>query len=360
MPQAKVLTEKEMRKVLLYCAAHKHAQRNKAMLLMTHLAGMRVGEVAALRLRDVLDSDGGVRSEIKLAADQTKGSRGRTVLVPKRLQELLREYLASRFTAPERAGVARTEKIDHALFPSQNCGHELLHSWQRHADLEGPESHGNRYDLLARIPISTANGEHMSANERAEAVLIVIKRLGMWSLYGVLISATLLGLLLAYWAADNYWESRPRLIQELEGIKIGESLGDVQFKISDLKRSESEANEAGTENYSSDSKRLAVSVKESKINYLAYYCKSEGLEYSSVGSIGCADRSDQITEKYGDDVRILCAKKDGAIDNTVRTYDVVKYGLRYILEQNSVVVLAVIPPALLETYVGRNWFPCSQ
>ncbi len=149
MPQAKVLTEKEMRKVLLYCAAHKHAQRNKAMLLMTHLAGMRVGEVAALRLRDALDSDGGVRSEIKLAADQTKGSRGRTVLVPKRLQEMLRDYLASRFTASELVAVASTEKIDHALFPSQkhpkrgftaNTLAQHFHHLYKAAGIEGASS----------------------------------------------------------------------------------------------------------------------------------------------------------------------------------------------------------------------------
>ena len=58
MSQAKVLNEKEMRKVLLYVANHKHASRNKAMLLCTHLSGMRVGEVAALKICDVLNTDG--------------------------------------------------------------------------------------------------------------------------------------------------------------------------------------------------------------------------------------------------------------------------------------------------------------
>lgn len=160
MPQAKVLTEKEMRKVLLYCAAHKHAQRNKAMLLMTHLAGMRVGEVAALRLRDVMDSDGGVRSEIKLAADQTKGSRGRTVLVPKRLQEMLRDYLASRFTASELVAVASTEKIDHALFPSQkhpkrgftaNTLAQHFHHLYKAAGIEGASSHSGRRSFITGL-----------------------------------------------------------------------------------------------------------------------------------------------------------------------------------------------------------------
>ena len=44
--------------MLDYVATRKHAARNRAMLLMTHLSGMRVGEVAALRINDVLDADG--------------------------------------------------------------------------------------------------------------------------------------------------------------------------------------------------------------------------------------------------------------------------------------------------------------
>lgn len=160
MPQAKVLTEKEMRKVLLYCAAHKHAQRNKAMLQMTHLAGMRVGEVAALKLRDVVEKDGSVRGEIKLAADQTKGSRGRTVLVPKRLQEVLRDYLLSRFTDSELVVIAGSERVEHALFPSQkhpkrgftaNTLAQHFHHLYKAAGIEGASSHSGRRSFITGL-----------------------------------------------------------------------------------------------------------------------------------------------------------------------------------------------------------------
>ncbi len=42
MSQARVLTERELRKVLSYCSQQPHATRNRAMLLCTHMAGMRV------------------------------------------------------------------------------------------------------------------------------------------------------------------------------------------------------------------------------------------------------------------------------------------------------------------------------
>ena len=42
MSQARVLTERELRKVLNFCSTQQHATRNRAMLLCTHMAGMRV------------------------------------------------------------------------------------------------------------------------------------------------------------------------------------------------------------------------------------------------------------------------------------------------------------------------------
>lgn len=48
MGKAKTLSAQELRRVQDYIASRAHAARNRAMLLLTHLAGMRVGEVAAL------------------------------------------------------------------------------------------------------------------------------------------------------------------------------------------------------------------------------------------------------------------------------------------------------------------------
>jgi integrase/recombinase XerD len=50
------------------------------MLLMTHWAGLRVGEVAALCVQDVRNVDGTVKQEIRLDAAQTKGKHARSCL----------------------------------------------------------------------------------------------------------------------------------------------------------------------------------------------------------------------------------------------------------------------------------------
>lgn len=53
MGKAKTLTAQELRRVQDYMPSRAHAARNRAMLLLTPLAGMRVGEVAALTLGSV-------------------------------------------------------------------------------------------------------------------------------------------------------------------------------------------------------------------------------------------------------------------------------------------------------------------
>jgi integrase len=81
MGKAKTLTTQELRRVQDYIATRAHAARNRAMLLLTHLAGMRVGEVATLTWGDVVNTKGRVKDEIRMNADQTKGGHPRIVFL---------------------------------------------------------------------------------------------------------------------------------------------------------------------------------------------------------------------------------------------------------------------------------------
>ena len=66
MAQARALNTAEMEQVLAHVNAGRHAHRNRCFILLTHLAGMRVGEVASLRWIDVLTADGHIKEEIRL------------------------------------------------------------------------------------------------------------------------------------------------------------------------------------------------------------------------------------------------------------------------------------------------------
>lgn len=159
MSQARVLTERELRKVLSYCNTQPHSTRNRAMLLCTHLAGMRVGEVAALRICDVLAADGTILEEVGLAAAQTKGNSARTVLLPKRLRDELASYLQQRFGLKDLMAVTYTETT-RALFPTQknpkrgftaNTLCELMHNIYRRSQMTGASSHSGRRGFITKL-----------------------------------------------------------------------------------------------------------------------------------------------------------------------------------------------------------------
>ena len=92
MAQEKTLTREEMTRVLDYIRTRRFAPRNRAMMLLTHLAGLRIGEVACLRWSDVINLDVSVKDEIRLLPDMTKGRHARTVFVNIRLREELQSY----------------------------------------------------------------------------------------------------------------------------------------------------------------------------------------------------------------------------------------------------------------------------
>ena len=61
MAQAKTLNKTEIKQLLdVTNSCSRYPLRDSTMLLFTHLCGLRVGEVAALRFDDVLDANGTV------------------------------------------------------------------------------------------------------------------------------------------------------------------------------------------------------------------------------------------------------------------------------------------------------------
>lgn len=92
MKQAQVLTDKDKTRVLAHIARNTFAARNRCTLQLSWLAGMRVGEIAALNVGDVLDAERNVRSEIRLKAAQTKGDKGRAVLLNAQAQAEIAIY----------------------------------------------------------------------------------------------------------------------------------------------------------------------------------------------------------------------------------------------------------------------------
>jgi integrase/recombinase XerD len=93
MPQASVLTESDVRRVFRIIETTRHANRNRLAFVLSVYAGMRVGEIAALAIKDVANQYGEARREIRLDSGQTKGSRGRIVVLSNRARKEIEAYL---------------------------------------------------------------------------------------------------------------------------------------------------------------------------------------------------------------------------------------------------------------------------
>lgn len=160
MSQAKTLSERELKQVLGYVALHRHAARNRVMLLMTHYAGMRVGEVATLRISDVWTLEGGVATEIHLSKEQTKGNRARTVYMPEKLRKELIAYLATIDRADVSKSLFRTQQRS-AFTSNTLCQH--FHYLYKDAGLIGCSSHSGRRTFATRIAENGCNVRTLQA-----------------------------------------------------------------------------------------------------------------------------------------------------------------------------------------------------
>lgn len=148
MSQAKILNSVELRRVLDYVATRKHSARNRAMLLLTHFAGMRVAEVASLRLNDVLNDSGTVKEEVRLKPDQTKGKYARTVYLNLRIQKELAQYIKTINTSDLQKPLFYTQK--RASFSPNTLAQYFLFLY-RNVGLEGASSHSGRRSFLTHL-----------------------------------------------------------------------------------------------------------------------------------------------------------------------------------------------------------------
>ena len=96
MAQASVLNETEIRRVFRIVETTRHAERNRLCFVLSIYGGLRVGEIAALTVADVATQNGDARREIKLRAHQTKGSKGRTVILSERVRRELGSFLKNK------------------------------------------------------------------------------------------------------------------------------------------------------------------------------------------------------------------------------------------------------------------------
>ncbi len=170
--QAKTLDDRELKRLLDHVATTKSPARNRAMLLLTHLAGMRVGEVAAVRVCDVIASDGSIRDEISLSAAQTKGKRSRSVLLNERMRAELASYMQTVTVRDPKQALFATQRS--AAFTANSLT-QVMNGIYRNAGFDGATSHSGRRGFLTnladkgvsvRVMMALAGHRNMATTQR--------------------------------------------------------------------------------------------------------------------------------------------------------------------------------------------------
>jgi integrase/recombinase XerD len=89
--QAKVLTKQQVKSVISYLNTKRHAQRNVVIFLLSVRAGLRAKEIAGLKWRFIINSDGSLSDHIHLPNSASKGNSGRVIPMSADLNSALQE-----------------------------------------------------------------------------------------------------------------------------------------------------------------------------------------------------------------------------------------------------------------------------
>jgi hypothetical protein len=162
-----------------------------------------------------------------------------------------------------------------------------------------------------------------------------------------------IGILIAGLVGYNKFESRPKVINEFKGIQLGDTYGDLVFKmgkvVKDTKNSERRQSDFPDTNdgiYDVPSTKAFAWVVRNRVDSIAYQCSEDSYDSTQVNGIYCGDSSEKISEKFGDNILVQCQLKDDSkiidpFEHKVRMYEIKKFGVRYFLFENKVAAIDV-------------------
>lgn len=202
----------------------------------------------------------------------------------------------------------------------------------------------------------------MSANETAEAILIVLKRISKWMFLAALVIALLFGALIGYEKSKQYYDEMPKLIDQLMDVKIGMKFEDLMFRHPGFVLEIDSKGKENIESYANEKSSLYVKLIDKKVARVMYACKGE-FDVNGAAGILCGSKGDLIFERYGKSVRVQCLKDKSDKQYLIyRVYDIPEYGMRYHVVANEVVGFDVsITKSLYDenSFVNAAWASCQ-
>lgn len=175
MRQARVLTDPEFKRLLAVVAQRKHAERDRMALMLSHLVGLRVGEIAGLVLRDIFEDDSDVREQLRVRASIAKGGHERVVFLSERLRKEIVRYRDATPGLIGRSSDAPLLMTQKRTAFSANTLCQLMGQLYRTAGLDGATSHSGRRWFItklahsgvsAKVIMTLAGHKHLTTTQR--------------------------------------------------------------------------------------------------------------------------------------------------------------------------------------------------
>lgn len=149
MKQARVLNDGELKRVLAVAGAEKHGHRNKLAILLSHYAGLRVGEIASLNWSDVIEADGSIKTVFYLDAKNTKSNEARAVHLNSILLKevaVFKKSVSEHFVA--NSAIIKSQK-GKAFSANSLC--QLFTRLYAAAGIDGASSHSGRRWFITKL-----------------------------------------------------------------------------------------------------------------------------------------------------------------------------------------------------------------
>lgn len=180
-------------------------------------------------------------------------------------------------------------------------------------------------------------------------------------------------LLLGFFLASLWWPKqltpiaetdKPKLITSYDGISLGDTLADVEFKKGKVK---TYAEIFPKDKRISDSNELYLvnktfgfytDIKGNTVTGIIKTCGDATNLTTNINGIYCSDSGETIIERFKKDVVVKCKVNPDKSESPTRSYDVSKYGIEYLLSKNSVEAFKVFPPSIISSE-SKDWEICK-
>lgn len=145
MKKAKVLTEKELNKLLDFVIKGPHPERDRAIVLLSFKAGLRASEIAGLERQATLRADGDISNEIYIGSHIGKKGKSRTVPMHPDVKSALQAlYTVKKSEMVAYSPYRRTDGM------TSNAMTVMLHRLYERAKLSGCSSHSGRRTFITQ------------------------------------------------------------------------------------------------------------------------------------------------------------------------------------------------------------------